>query len=259
MVLAAGCMKTATGTIGAADSQTAGNSLAAEIEAGATSFGPVATSGAANGSCVTLSGDTSDADGDSIPAMATLTFDCIASQNGYTGSLTGTENVTDTQPNMGTWNFTANADLHMELIGPNGGSLTNDRTGTITGTESGIMFGLERSLASTTTLAAPGGASISMEESHAWTVTYTPTTDWMAGAVVVGGTLSATGTWDVTIGNNTAAATLDTPAPLTVSAGCPTRLTAGSLTASYEGGGHMNTITIAWTGCGTHTVTYAAK
>src|SRR6185312_10460292 len=92
----AGCMKSATGTIGPADSQTAGNSLAAEIEAGATAFGPVTEQGAAGQSCITLSGDTSDADQDSIPAQATLTFACITSQNGYTGMLTGTEAVTDT-------------------------------------------------------------------------------------------------------------------------------------------------------------------
>ena len=261
VVASAGCAaKKADGTIGQADSQSAGNALATEIEDGAAGFGPVASQGAAAPSCVTLSGDTADTDGDSIPASATLTFNCTATQGGYTGMVTGTEMVTDPKPNTVEWAFTATANLHLSLTGPAGASITNDRTGTIVGAQAGTTFSLARTLDSTTTLkATPNGTGVSIDENNAWTITYAPTLAWVPGAVVVGGTVTAAGSWSVTIGNNAADATLATTTPLTFSPTCATRVTGGALTATYEGGGHMNTLTVAWTGCGARTVTYVAK
>jgi hypothetical protein len=260
-VLAGGCMKQGDGTIGQADSQSAGTALATEVEDGASGFGPVATDGAGvDGACVTLSGDTADPDGDSIPNNATLTFACQQTQNGYTGMVTGTENVTDTAPNAPTWSFSAEANLHLSLTGPGGASITNDRMGTITGAQSGATFSLDRMLTATTTLkATAAGQGISVDEDNAWTLSYTPMIAWTPGAIVVSGTLSATGSWSVTVGGNSADATLSTPTPLTLTPSCATRVTAGTLDATFDGGGHTNTLAVTWTGCGSKTVTFTAK
>ena len=256
----AACAKQAGGTIAGADAQFAGDALAAEIEDGATGFGPVASQGAANPSCVTLSGNTADTDGDSIPDAATLTFNCSTTEAGHTGTITGTEMVTDPKPTMPSWDFTATADLHFALTAPSGGSITHDRTGTIVGAQQGTTFSLARTLDATTTIqASPTSTGVSIDETNAWTITYAPTVTWMPGAVVVGGTASATGSWSVTMGSNAADATLATTSPLTFTPSCATRVTGGTLTATYEGGGHMNTLTVAWTGCGARTVTYAAR
>jgi hypothetical protein len=78
--------------------------------------------------------------------------------------------------------------------------------------------------------------------------------------VVVGGTLTASGDWNVSIGTASAEATLASPTPLTLTPSCATRVTAGTLTATYAGAlGQMDTITVTWTGCGTRTVTHTTK
>src|SRR5262245_20632291 len=83
-----------------AEAKAAGQVLAAGIETAAKTYGPIpgASAARAAATCVTASGDTADGDGDSIPADATLTFDCSERRLGYTGTLTGTESFSDGQP-----------------------------------------------------------------------------------------------------------------------------------------------------------------
>ncbi len=254
-----GCAKKDT-TLSAADSQSAGQALAAEVEDSASGYGPVATQSAAP-ACVTLTGDTTDPDADSIPTNATLTFNCTNTELGYTGTLTGTEMVTDTEPNTAAWAFSANADLHAALTGPAGASLTVDRKGSIAATQTGAAgpFGLARSLDVTTVLTGAGvhPTSITVDQTNAWTITYTPTLTWMPGSVVVGGTLDATGSWVVSVGDAQAEASIATPTPLTVSPSCNSRVTAGVVVGTYPDGANEDTITVTWTGCGISTVTFA--
>src|SRR5450432_3267011 len=178
-IVAVGCAKNDTGgTLGGADAQNAGKALAAGIEDGSTTFGPVSTSGAGVvPSCVTLTGDTTDPDQDHIPTAATLTFDCTSMAFGYTGTVTGTEMVTDAQPSAVAWAFSASADLHSTLTGPGGASITSDRSGTIVGSQSSGVgpFGLDRTLDVTTVFKNAAGAAIAtVDETNAWTITYTP-------------------------------------------------------------------------------------
>src|SRR5262245_7028493 len=55
------------GTVDQSEAQNAGKALGAGIEGAAAAFGPVSSGAGVDANCVTLSGDTSDPDGDSIP------------------------------------------------------------------------------------------------------------------------------------------------------------------------------------------------
>jgi hypothetical protein len=252
--------KDTSGSLGQSDSQSIGQALGAEIEDGAKGFGAVNDGTGADAACVTLSGDVNDPDGDSIPNAAKLTFDCTSTTLGVTTTVTGTEMVTDDQPNAVAWAFTADANLHGAITAQNGASITTDRVGTIVGTQAGLVgpFALARTLDVTTTLTDARGASVDVTETDDWTLSYTPQATWTPGGIVVTGSLAASGMWHVTIGTATADATLATGAALTLTPTCETRVTAGSVSAAYEGGGHMNTVTVTWTGCGASTVNYAA-
>lgn len=265
VTIGAGCAGNGAGnggaSIGQEDSQNAGNALGAGIEEAAAGFGPVNGGAAADSTCITLSGDTSDPDGDSIPTSAKLTFNCAATRLGFTGTMTGTEMVTDDQPTTVAWAFTASTNRHNSLTGPAGASIVNDRSGQIVASQGSVIgpFTLARILDATTVFKAASGATTTVDETNDWLITYTPGGSWAPGGAVVPGSVTASGTWVVTVGANAANATLATPTPLTLTPSCATRVTAGKVTGTYEGNGHMNTITVTWTGCGQSTVTYTQQ
>jgi hypothetical protein len=263
---ATACMKNGDGddgTLTEAQTRAAGDALGNGVEDSAKSYGPMVSSGA-DLACTTLSGDTSDPDGDAIPTGATLTYNCTSRALGYTGMLTGTIAVTDDEPAMLAWAFTGDADLHASLTGPGGATLTSDWNGSIIGSQAtgAGPFALDRSLDVVTTFVTGGGdlggepTMTSVVEDNAWTITFTPTLSWQAGQLVVNGNLAATGSWNVTVDQNpTLTATLATPTPLVVMPSCETLLTSGVVTATYpiEMGG-TETLTVTWTGCGQRTV-----
>lgn len=255
-IAAMGCAKQEN-SLTEAESQNAGLALAAGVQDGAAQFGPM-TSAQFDASCVVLSGDSADPDGDRIPTSATLTFNCTDKLFGYTGMVSGTLMVTDDQPNAVAWAFTGLADLHSSLAAPSGASITNDRTGQLIGTQSSSVgpFQLARNLDITTTFRGANGATVAVDETTEWMIQYTPQITWTPGEVVVSGSLTASGMWNITVGNRSASATIATPTALTVSPGCATRVTGGTVTGTYEGGGKTNTISVSWTGCGQSTVTF---
>jgi len=259
---AAGCTRGGDGDLTAREVRAAGDALGNGLEDAAAGYGPMVSS-AADTACVTPSGDPSDPDGDGIPASATLSYDCTAQALGYTGRLTGTQQVTDDQPAAQAWAFTATADLTASLTGPGGGSITSAWAGSIVGSQAGALgpFALDRTLdVATSFVTGPdgGGTTTTVTEDNDWTVTFTPQASWTPGGVIVTGSLAATGAWNVTVGATTLAATLATPTPLTITPGCATLITAGVAVGSYplEGGG-TGTITVTWTGCGLRTVDHA--
>jgi len=245
-------------TIGQAQSSSAGQTLAAGVEQGAATFGPITTGSGADASCATLSGDTSDPDGDHIPNNATLTYNCSASAFGATGTLTGTLNVVDDQPASIAWAFTGMADLMSSLTDGRGTSVTATSSGKLVASQVSIAgpFALARNLDGTTELKT-ATKTTTVDETDQWTITYTPMFQWTPGTIVVTGALSVSGMWDVTVDGAAANATLSTPTPLTLTPACRTRVTAGTVVASYTANGQGNTITVTWTGCGQSTVTYA--
>lgn len=174
------------------------------------------------------------------------------------GTLTGTETVVDDQPTGVAWAFTAAADLHATLTGPFGGTIVRDWDGQIKATQGSAIgpFTLDRQLVVETVFTPPVGRATTVSEVNDWTITYTPTATWTAGAVVVGGNLRAAGTWDVTVGTASANATISTPTPLVMTPTCATRVTAGVVEGTYDDAGQSRTINVTWTGCGQRTVTY---
>lgn len=253
---AAGCAKQEN-TLSSSESQSAGLALAAGIEDSASQFGPIATPQFTAG-CSVLSGNSADPDGDHIPTSATLTLNCTDSRFGYTGMVTGTFMVTDDQPDTVAWAFTGLADLHSSLTAPSGASITNDRSGEWVGSQGSPTgpFSLARTLDVTTTFRAANGTTVAVVENTEWTIQYSPQVTWKPGEIVVGGSLTATGMWDISVGNRSASATVATPTALTVTPNCATRVTAGTVTGTYQGGGKTNTISVVWTGCGQSTVTF---
>src|SRR5262245_53176781 len=96
-VLAVGCMRGGGGGEGddaltMAEAKAAGDALGNGIEDAAGTYGPMTATGA-DTLCTTVTGDTGDPDGDSIPTSATLTYDCTSRALGYTGTLTGTQMI----------------------------------------------------------------------------------------------------------------------------------------------------------------------
>lgn len=252
----AGCAKQEN-TLSEAEAKNAGLALAAGVEDGAAQFGPITTAQFDAG-CIVLSGDGADLDGDNIPASATLTLNCTDTRFGYTGMVTGTLMVTDDQPDAIAWAFTGLADLRSSLTAPSGASLTNERSGQLVGTQSSPTgpFQLARNLDVTTTFRGANGATVAVDESTEWMIEYTPQITWRPGEIVVGGSLTASGMWNITVGNRSASATVATPTALTVTPGCATRVTGGTVTGTYQGGGKTNTISVSWTGCGQSAVTF---
>lgn len=237
-----------------AEARSAGDALGTGIEDSAKSYGPVKEGSGVEPPCTTLSGDIADADQDSIPASATLTFNCSAMALGYTGTLTGTMMVTDDQPSAVAWAFSAGADLHATLTGPFGGSIVRDWDGSIVATQT-TSFALHRTLDVVTVFENAQGRKTTVTEDNEWTVTYTPMVTWTPGTIVVTGSLTATGAWNLTVNEHAAMATIATPTPLTIDPGCATRVTAGTVTGSYSDERGAHTISVTWTACGTRTVT----
>ena len=258
VIVLAACAKQSTGTLGQAEATYAGQTLASGVEDNAAAYGQVNTGVGFDASCVTASGDVTDPDGDSIPTNATLTFNCSNTAFGLTGMVTGTETVMDTEATTAAWAFAATANLHATLTSQAGASITQDRDGTLTATQTGAVgpFGLARTLDATTVFKGDRGNTLAaVDEHNAWTMIYSPTAIWTPGGVVVGGSLGVTGSWSVTVNDKAADATLDATTPLTLTPSCATRVTAGTLVGTYAAG----TITVTWTGCGASTVTFAPK
>jgi len=251
-----GCVKQDDG-LTSAEARSAGDALAAGIEDSASGFGQVNQGTAADSTCVVASGDSADPDLDSIPNNAKLTFDCASTLFGFTGTLTGTMGVVDDQPGAVAWAFTGMADLNASLTGPDGGSIVRDWSGAIVASQGSPVgpFKLQRTLDVTTVFTGARGAKTTVTEDNDWAVTFTPVATWTPGAVIVTGKLAATGSWNITVNEHAATATLATPTALTLDPACASRVTAGTVAASYvDDAGNAGTISVTWTGCGVKTV-----
>jgi hypothetical protein len=242
-----------------AEATAAGQVLAAGIEDAAETYGPISLGATVDVQCVAPTGDTSDADGDTIPANARLTYDCSETRLGYTGTLTGTQSVSDEQPDALAWAFSASTDdLDASLTGPFGGSLVANINGTIVASQRSIAgpFELARTLDVFTVITNVRGIQTSIGETVDWTISYTPTLQWNVGAPAVAGELAADGTWIVDVNGKSLTGTLATPTPLTLTPSCRTRVTAGVARATFAVGGAQAAITVEWSGCDRSSVSY---
>ncbi len=241
-----------------AQADLAGEALAAGIEDAALRYGPVMPPAAADASCVTPSGDMSDPDGDTIPTSARLAFDCEKRRLGFTGVLTGNEEVTDSRPNLLWWAFSATTDLRASLTGPFGGSAVVDTDGSIVASQPALVgpFLLDSTLDVISVITNVRGRQTTVSESLDWTVAYHPDLEWNPGELVVGGSLTVGGSWVVSVDDRSADATVVTPAPLTITTECATLVTAGQVDATFAVGERTGTLTVVWSGCGAPDVNY---
>ena len=247
------------GTLGQSDSQSVGTALGSGIEASAKVFGPMnAMTTAANG-CVTISGDVADADQDNIPNDATLTFNCTTTSLGLTSTLTGTMSVTDDQPTAIAWAFTGSQALDATVTDQRGDNITVTTSGQLTATQQTNVFGLERAATVTTTVTDARGQSVSVDETADWNVTFTPQATWSPGQVVVTGDLDAQGSWNVVVGDNSAAAAIATTATLALDPACDTRVTGGAVEATWASGAHTAVLDVEWVGCGQSNITFSEQ
>jgi hypothetical protein len=244
----------------------AGEALAAGIEDTAQRFGPVAPQASnkptpragLDPECVTLSGDQTDADGDSIPVSATLTFDCSKRRLGFTGILTGSETVADLQPAAIAWDFSASTTIHASLTGPFGGSAVVDTEGSMVASQGGLEgpYELASGLAVITLITNASGQETEVTEDVDLRVSFTPDLAWTPGGVVVRGRLFVDGAWSVSVGGVSGEATVATPTPLTLAPACESLITAGVVEAGFTLAGHTESISVRWSGCGQSAVTY---
>jgi hypothetical protein len=259
-----GCVRNTDG-LTRDEAKAAGDALGNGIEDAAATYGPMTTA-AADTTCTTFTGDTSDPDGDLVPTNATLTYNCTAMALGYTGMLTGTISVADDLPQLLAWAFTGTADMHASLTGPGNGSITSDWMGDLVASQRSAIgpYVLERTLDVTTEFRTGGGdlgggeaRTTTVTEDNEWTITYTPQVSWTPGGLVVTGSLTATGRWDVHVDEKNFASDLSTPTALTIDPVCATLITAGVVvgTDAAAEGQSAETITVTWTGCGQRTVT----
>jgi hypothetical protein len=238
----------------------AGQVLAAEVELGAYQYGAQIPNAGINNQCTTISGDSTDADGDRIPVAGELSLDCEKRLLGWSGSVTGTQSVSDTQPNAIAWAFDMSVALDATVTGPFGGSAVNSTTGRVTATQGSALgpYALEAVLDATTSITTAMGRHYEVVEDVDLVMTYTPNIDWAPGTgPVVTGVLDVDGSWSVTVNSATAMATISTPAALTFDPECrPTRITGGVVEASFMYEGKTAIISAEWTGCDQSNVTY---
>lgn len=255
----AGSKSNATKVIDNTESQNAGKTLAASVEDTANALGPADQGAAFAGSnnCYTLSGDTSDTDGDHIPANATITFtNCTKTAPNVTYVLNGTETVKDDEPTTPAFAFTLGIDGTLVATAANATG-TVHRTGSIVGsvpTAGTYQLAHDRH---TDENAQGGGQTFTATEDYTLTTQYTPTGAWTPGQPAVGGTYSVDGTWNATVQGASADATVATTTALTLDPACDTHVTAGSITATFDGPNATRTLTVTWTACGARTVTYS--
>jgi hypothetical protein len=241
-----------------AQAKLAGRALAAGIEEAAQRYDPIAPAAMLDAECTTLSGDTTDVDGDGIPASAKLTFDCSKRRLGFTGTLTGVESVSDQQPDAVAWAFDAGVELQSTLTGPFGGSMVVDAYGTVLASQQGVAgpFELAVGLDVESLITNVRGIETEILEDIEWTVSYAPELAWAPGDLAVVGKLSTDGVWNVSVNDISAVATLRTPTALSFEASCETRVTAGLVEASLAFGERAATIAVEWSGCGQPVVSY---
>jgi hypothetical protein len=238
----------------------AGQVLAAEVEFIAFQYGSQIPVSAINNQCTTITGDTTDTDGDNIPLDADLNLDCTKRLLGWTGSVIGKQSVADTEPNAIAWSFTMAADLAASVSGPFGGSAVNNTVGSLTASQGSALgpYGVVAALDATTSITTALGRQYEVVEDVDLTVTYTPEFDWAPGSgAVVTGVLDVDGTWSVSVNDNAAATTLSTPEALIFDPECrPTRITDGIVEATFQYEGKTAVVAVEWTGCDQTNVTY---
>ena len=256
--LATACGKPAAkATLDQSNSQLAGATLGATVEASAMDLkgGP---GGAAAAGCYTVSGDTSDPDGDGIPSNATVQFDnCTVSGTAGTAVLNGSLHLQDDDNASKSFNFTGDSALILVETDPAGDSATIKRVGGIQGIEPADASSFELKHAVGTEITAQSeGVSHDLTEKYGFDEGYAPSSPWAPGDALVAGTYGLKGAYDITVDDQEAKAGIITAVPLQLDPSCSTLVVGGEVDAAFAGPNDKRFLKVTWTGCGQRTVVY---
>ncbi len=198
--------------------------------------------------CWTVSGDTTDADGDEIPLDATYTFDCAESDDGWSETYSGTVDLEDTSPDAADYAFDEAFDLDYAVSGE-GYSASQSIDGTISSTRPEGAFRYETDLV--IDYAANGdGEQVAGGVTENLVYLYTPDEPFVDE--LVAGTYTIEGTWSETFDGETVSTEVSTPDPLVIDPSCESAIVSGTLLAVSGDG----SITVTWNACDDWTVTY---
>lgn len=244
--------------IGPAQSQIAGGALADSVESGAIQF--QGTNPAAGFTCHSVAGDASDPDQDSIPTDVTVTYaNCSQSGEGVIVTLNGQQSVKDLNNTAASFDFSLASDITIGVMSTAGGSIMANEDFTLTGSQPAGGYQIDVN-GSRSVDAAGDGNTFQYDEDVAWAENYTPGSAWAPGDPLVAGSYTVNGQWSVAVDfnqeNASANADVQTVTPLSLDPACESLVTAGKISASYEGPDGSRSLTVEWTACGSHTVTY---
>ena len=259
--LAAACGKPADkAVLDASNSQAAGKALGDSVEASASDLkgGPGA---AAAASCYTVTGDTSDPDGDGIPTNATVLFDnCTVSNTNGTAVLNGKLHLQDDDNSSKSFNFLGDSALILVETDPAGDSATIKRVGGIQGIEPADASSFELKHAVGTEITSQSeGVSHDVTEKYGFDEGYAPSSAWAPGDALVAGTYALEGAYDVTVDDQEAKAAVVTAQPLQLDPSCSTLIVGGEVDAGFKGPNDSRLLRVIWSGCGDKTVTYVEQ
>ncbi|MGH7533557.1 MAG: hypothetical protein ACREL4_09725 [Gemmatimonadales bacterium] len=147
-------------------------------------------SGCNGGQAVTSSGDSSDADGDGIPANYTRTFACDTVESGTTVHLAGSEHIQD---DPGLYGFTLTTTLVEDVHDTAGNGLHLDTQGSETAAFTTTSAQDHLNLTANTSVTTSGQTTVN-DVHQQWDATYTPTSTLLAlGSPLPDGHIAFTG------------------------------------------------------------------
>lgn len=261
--------------VGAAQAEPVGNAISASTFETAGKYS--ANGQAFGGSCTeTYSGDSTDADGDTVPDImnSVVVSNCTDPESG--GVVNASFSVVDDlveQVNPALYPYNATFDGHFDVSATNANegvtaSIAADQTFSVH--QDATSFGGSDSASVVSDFTAPN-ASFSANEDYAWDSTYTQDTG--VGSVFGDGLMSLSGGWNVEMeaqqGEDSATvfahATVAAQAPgLVLDDACASHVVGGVLTATYDAGASENdesatvtaTLTVTFSACDTWTTAY---
>jgi len=207
------------------------------------------------GSCITTSGDQTDADGDGVPGNATSTWACVTALNPGVDSITGTLTIADPTPNTADLNYNANVNLTLGEHGTGNGDFDFVLTGqsSLTNTAGSISETGNGSFLVTISNSANGNGSEKLTTNSTATYTYSGGILTSFGSLPAG-TFNLNGNWSFVVTSTNLNANLSfqvsTPGGLSVDqTNCnnnASHIVSGEADIKFGDG---TLVKASWTGC----------
>lgn len=240
-----------TPKVGPKNAFVGGNAASQSAENGALQYAPPGGTAFAPGDCG--AGTFTDADGDGWADAATsLTWETCVQEGGLgTVTIDGSVTITDTVPGTPSLAFSAspislsativNVEDQIDLTVTADGSATGSAPSSITWDSHRTWTGNIEDV------------DVDIDEDIGWTTVYT-SAGWTPGTALADGTLTIDGPWSATISGDELDGDVETTTPLTITAACESKITAGEIVISWDNGPSNGEITVTWSACGDRSV-----